>query len=321
MKRKLLKIFIFIFGLYIFPQSYTEYLSSGLDAYARSDWSSAVFSFQKAIENSTGSYEEASYWLIMSNASAKNYKAALDGAEIFLKRYPASTKSGEVMYQQGRIFCLRSEHEKSINILYEFLRKYPKHVQAPSAYYWIGENLYMAGRLKEARSLFSRVITDFPASAKVDPAKYKIAVIDQSSIYEELLKLLKISHEELLKLSEEYEKSKRVYDQTILAYQKQIGEINRNSRMAELAEQLQIEKRKNEEFYEKLTVLELKNKELLADLDKLNAVLGTKEEKPQSDGTVKNQEIDKKQAALEALKAKAKQLENMYEQISEENKK
>ena len=82
-----------------------------------------------------------------------------------------------------------------------------------------------------------------------------------------------------------------------------------------------IEKRKNEEFYEKLTVLELKNKELLADLDKLNAVLGTKEEKPQSDGTVKNQEIDKKQAALEALKAKAKQLENMYEQISEENKK
>ena len=44
-------IFLFLGTIvctHLFSQTYQDYLSSGLDAYARSDWSSAVFSFQKA---------------------------------------------------------------------------------------------------------------------------------------------------------------------------------------------------------------------------------------------------------------------------------
>ncbi|WP_029409495.1 tetratricopeptide repeat protein [Treponema pedis] len=319
MKKRVFLIFFAALCVQLFSQTYKDYLSSGLDAYARSDWSSAVFSFQKAIEASSGTSDDALYWLIMANASAKNYRQALSDTALFLQKFPNSLKAPEVIYQQGRILCLCAEHEKSINILYGFLRRYPGHRQIPSAYYWIGENLYMAGRLKDARTIFSRVIIDYPSSAKVEPSRYKIALIDQSSTQDELLKLLKISHEELLKLSEEYEKAKKNYEQTVAVYQKQAGEINRDGRIAELAEKLQMEQKKNEELYDKLVMFELKNQELEAMLTKLDPNYAAKMngEVPEADYA----DAEKKRAALEALREKAKQLQSMYDQLLEENKK
>ena len=166
--KKILILFFLLFTVNAFTQNYADYMSSGLDAYARSDWSSALFSFQKAMEVSKNSLDEPLYWLIMANASARNYTVALNDIETFLKRFPNSSKAAEVIYQQGRICCLSAKHDQSINILYGFLRKYPNHRQTASAYYWIGENLYMVGRLKDARTIFSRVIIDYPSSAKVD---------------------------------------------------------------------------------------------------------------------------------------------------------
>ena len=325
-KKRAFLFFLAVLCVPLSSQTYKDYMSSGLDAYARSDWSSAMFSFQKAVEASGNSSDEALYWIIMTNASSKNYKQALAEISGFLHRFPNSIKTAEVIYQQGRVLCLCAEHEKSINILYGFLRRYPNHRQIPSAYYWIGENLYLSGRLKDARTIFSRVIIDYPASAKVEASRYKIALIDRSSTQDELLKLLKISHEELLKLSEDYEKAKKNYDQTVAAYQKQAGEINRDSRMAELAEKLYLEQKKNEELYDKLVMLELKNQELIAALTKLDPDYEAKlnasasgEEKTEPSGDYSN--ADKKRAALEALREKAKQLQSMYDQLLEENKK
>lgn len=321
MKKLIFFVFFIVFGISLFSQSYKDYMSSGLDAYARSDWSSAIFSFQKAIEVSGAYSDEPLYWLIMANASAKNYKPALSYSKDFLTRFPNSHKTAEVIYQQGRIYCLSGEHEKSINILYGFLTRYPEHRQIPSAYYWIGENLYMSGRLKDARTIFSRIIIDYPYSAKVEPSKYKIALIDQGSTQDELLKLLKISHEELLKLSEEYEKSKKNYEQSLLAYQKQIADINKDSRIAEIAEELQLARKKNEELADKLVMLELKNQELLARIAKMD------EEYSVRPSTTSEEELeidysdpDKKRAVLEALRERARILQSMYDQLLEENK-
>lgn len=318
-KKSAFLFFLPVLCVPLFSQTYKDYMSSGLDAYARSDWSSAIFSFQKAVEISGNSSDEGLYWMIMTNASSKNYKQALAEISVFLHKFPNSTKTAEVIYQQGRVLCLCAEHEKSINVLYGFLRRYPGHRQIPSAYYWIGENLYLSGRLKDARTIFSRVIIDYPASAKVEASRYKIALIDRSSTQDELLKLLKISHEELLKLSEDYEKAKKNYDQTVAAYQKQAGEINKDSRMAELAEKLYLEQKKNEELYDKLVMLELKNQELIAVLTKLDPDYEAKLNAPASDVDYSN--ADKKRASLEALREKAKRLQSMYDQLLEENKK
>lgn len=314
------KIFILCFMLFTakaFTQTYTDYISSGLDAYTRSDWSSAIFAFQKAMSASKNTLDEPLYWLIMTNASARNYPAALSDAATFLKRFPNSPKAAEVIYQQGRISCLSAKHEQSINILYGFLRRYPNHRQAASAYYWIGENLYRVGRLKEARTIFSRVIIDYPSSSKVEASRYKIALIDQTSTQDELLKLLKVSHEELLRLSEESEKNKRAYEQTIAAYQRQSVDAGGDIRVAELSEQLKMERKKNEELYDKIVMLDLKNQELLATLAKSDAAY-TSEIIKTGDSSVDYSDPEKKRAAIEALIEKAKLLQNIYNKLLEE---
>lgn len=313
MKKVFFTVFVLVSAFSVYAQNF---LVSGLDAYARSDWSSAIMAFQKAIAASqSNEAEEAHYWLIMAQASAHNYKAALDEAESFLKKYRTSARVPEVVYQKGRIYCLSSEYEKSINGLYRFIQNYPNHRQIPSAYYWIGENLYLAGRLPDARNVFSRVLTDYPYSAKVESAKYKIALIDQAATQEELLKLLKTSHEETLKLAEEYERRQKTYEQTIAAYQKQLSEMNRDSRLSQLAMQLEEERKKNAELYDKLALLEMKNQELLA-------LLGGSEGQS-GDYKIEGNDYDtpdKRRASLEALRKKARQLEAMYDKLLEGNK-
>ncbi len=325
MKKRLVFIFLVVFASTVFAQNYSDYLSSGLDAYARSDWSSAIFSFQKAEEISNGLKDEPVYWAVMANASARNYKVALFKVEFFLKQFPSSLKTGEIIYQQGRMYCLSAEHEKSINVLYGFLRRFPNHKQVPSAYYWIGENLYMSGRFKEARLIFSRVITDYPQSAKCAPARYKIALIDQGSTQDELLNLLKLSHEELLKISEEYEKSKRSYEQGIAAYQKEVYKNERDTGSAELAERLQLERKKNEELHQKILEFEAKNKELEDAVAKLNAEKievpqEEVEEEPVSqedlEAAAKNADLEKRKLYIRRLKISARLLQKNLDAVS-----
>ena len=96
-----------------------------------------------------------------------------------------------------------------------------------------------------------------------------------------------------------------MHEQTVNSYQKQIAEMNRDSSMAELAEKLQLEKRKNEDLEERLALLELKNRELEAAAEKANEA-----DKAESEAAAK------RRAAIDALKEKARVLENMYDNLN-----
>ncbi|CEM60668.1 outer membrane protein assembly factor BamD [Treponema phagedenis] len=318
MKRYLLLCVCILFSsAFSFSQ---DYLTAGLDAYARSDWSSAIFSFQKAMKPQSAQYNEAWYWLIMAHASAHNYQIALTQAEKFIQANPRSQRMPEVVYQRGRIFCLCGAHENSINELYAFIKRWANHSQVPSAYYWIGENLYLTGRFPEARSIFSRILIDHPQSAKVEAARYKIALIDQSKTQEELLKLLKMSHEEFLRLTEESEKREKIYNQTIEAYQKKIGEMNKDPRTAELEQLLKEERQKNIELYDALTMVEMKNQELSAALMLSSTEKPPAPEEKSSSLPADYADPNKRRKALEELRTKARKLEFMYDNLLKETK-
>ena len=61
-----------------------------------------------------------------------------------------------------------------------------------------------------------------------------MALIERKNIETELLKLLKWSHEESLKTVEEYQRRERSYEQAIVAYQKRIAEMLKDTRTADL---------------------------------------------------------------------------------------
>ena len=327
------KISFFLVLLFFSLNAYsTSYLVAGLDAYARTDWSKAIDSFQGAINNAKteNEIETSLYYLILSLASSGNYKNAVNSANIFLSRYPKSDKYPDILYQRGRLYCLLGLFEKSLKELYSFIYQYPTHRSLLQAYYWVGESLYLSGRLQEARDIFSRLLLNYPSSSKTELVKQRISLIDQASTQEELLTLLRFNQDQTMKLAKEYETKQQDYEKAISDYKDSLTTKVDESKLDELERILQKEREKNAELYDKLLVLEAKNKELL----ELLALLEKPSEEPVSEVPVESvveeekeetAEIDeaaeKRRLVLEILKRKARQLEGMYDEVLQEEDK
>ncbi len=78
-----------------------------------------------------------------------------------------------------------------------------------SAYFWIGESLYFLGHKNEAQYFYNRIINDFPESYKYEASNYRSELIKLGEKEEELLKLLKWSHEDALKEREDFIKKRK----------------------------------------------------------------------------------------------------------------
>lgn len=252
-KRRSLTV-VFIISIYslLFAQSPQELLDKGLEYYRDGKWQDAVLIFRRA-QTSTEDKElknEALYWISMSELFAGAYDAALQDTENFLENASVTdSKYYEAMYNKGRILYYLSQFDGAIPIF----KTYADAVQDPSrkasAYYWIGECLFALGRLDEARNTFLLITEKYPQSPKYEAASYRIALVDQKKIENELLNLLKWSHEESLRIVEEYQRRERAYEQAILAYQKRIAEMLKDTHLAEL-------EKENKELKQKLAEAE-----------------------------------------------------------------
>lgn len=287
-------------------------LTAGLDAYAKSDWSTATLSFRRAV-SLPGAGSESWYWLVMSELAMADYQAALADMERFTASYPEDARIPDIMYQKGRTLYLLGRYEQSIQTLYDFSSQWPEHELVPSAYYWIGEDLYAVGRFDEAKSVFSLVIATWPQGIKREAATYRIGLIKQNVKEDELLKLLKMSHEESLRVIEDYQRRERTYEQAITAYQKRISDMIKDTRMGELEQQLGEEKTRSAQLMDRVSELELRNAELEAALEsggvRAPSTAPVVIEPDHSD--------DARRRALEELRNKARSLQKMYDQILE----
>ena len=312
MKKNALILVMMIIGMCLFAQ---EPLLAGLDAYARSDWSTAILSFRKASALAARD-SEPRYWLVMSELSAGEYDNALEDMERFVADFPAEKRIADMTYQKGRVLYLLGRYEASILSLDRFIASSPEHEMIPSAYYWIGECLYAAGRFDEAGRILSLVLERYPQSVKREAALYRISLIQQGVQEEELLKLLKMSHEESLKIIEDYQRREKTYEQAINAYQKRISEMIKDTRLGELEKQLGEEKVKNSALLDRISALEIRNSELAASL--AMSGLPVQDSSPEDlSGDLDSGDPEKRRLALEALRNKAQSLQTMYDQILE----
>ncbi|UTC43522.1 tetratricopeptide repeat protein [Treponema sp. OMZ 857] len=194
MKKKLVLVYLVCFGMCSLFAGNDDLLA-GLDAYSRGDWTAAVESLERVITTAEpNDRTEALYWLVMSETSAQNYERALEYADAFLEAAPEDERAAEVSYQKGRLLHLSGCYDASSENFYEFIEKYPDHPKIPSAHYWIGENFYAAGNHAEARKIFNDVVVNYPQSGKVNEARYKIVLIDQQAVREELLRMASETH-------------------------------------------------------------------------------------------------------------------------------
>jgi tetratricopeptide (TPR) repeat protein len=185
---------------------------------------------------------EALYWISLSEISARDYAGAIRDMDQMELIAPKSRRLREIPYHKGRALYYLGRYEEALMLLKMYADRISGKPPAGSemaarksaALYWIGECLYAMGQLDYARDIFSLVTQDYPQSAKFEASSYRLALIHQKKIEEELLNLLTWNHEESLKAVEEYQRRERSYDQALIAYQKRIADLLKDSGMEDM---------------------------------------------------------------------------------------
>lgn len=101
-------------------------------------------------------------------------------------------------YDDAFILVRRSEYENGIEAFRKFLESCGQHENADNAHYWIGECHYSLEQFAEAITEFELLLKDYPRSAKIAPALYKLArskqELDQNDEARELFQKIVEEH-------------------------------------------------------------------------------------------------------------------------------
>ena len=216
-------------------------LQAGLQAFQQQQYQQALQSFRRIIDDGAAQAPDAEYWSAMAYMGLEMLDEADRTLEHYLARYPGHALAGEAQYQKTRLLFLERDYENALQASYEFIRSNPGSPFVPNAYFWIGESLYSLGRLEEAERVFARVLRDYPQSYKVEAASYRLSLLEFKKREEELLRLLKWSHEEFLRTVEEYQRREKAYEQALAAYQQRAGGAEQRQAEARALEELKAE--------------------------------------------------------------------------------
>jgi TolA-binding protein len=221
-------------------------LRKGLEYYQQGRWRESIAELRRSQAEAIDPElkAEALYWIALAEISAKDYAGAIQDMDRLELSAPESKRLREIPYHKGRALYYMGRYEEALLLLKLYADSIGGNALLPAgsegaarksaALYWIGESLYAMGQLDYARDVFTIVTQDYPRSAKFEASSYRLALIHQKKIEEELLNLLKWSHEESLKSIEEYQRRERSYDQALIAYQKRIAELLKESRLEDL---------------------------------------------------------------------------------------
>ena len=202
-----------------------DLMKSALNNFSEGNYTEALDDFREIILNNN--YEllqgTAYYWISRSYIAQNLLDKAEDNLDFFLQNYSENILYPDAVYQKGRILFKKSKYDASIQIFYKFIESYPEHPYVSNSYYWIAESLYALGHLEEAKSIFSMIIRNYPTSYKLEASNYRLSLITLKFRENELLKLIKISHEEYLKALKDFQRKEKVYEQSISNYQRKLN--------------------------------------------------------------------------------------------------
>lgn len=327
-------------------------LRQGADAYKNEDWVSAIFFLRKVVSVPGSANDETYFMLIKSEIYAGEYRQAQGDCEKFLSQFQASPYREYVQYQNGRLLHLLARNEDAILSLSDFCHQNAESELYPLALFWIAECFYDEYNFEPARGLYERVVTDYPACERAPQAQYKLDLIERRAREEKLLYLLKVIGEENLSTREEYERQLRVY-----ALEDESGVkrslIDAQARIAELEALLETGEYPLSEgtaAEEAVAAAEPEQKKEVSDENakpaepaaESSATAVTKPKQPtvniiqsvtessirvkqnkagQGTSAVKNTTENSKEAEVQALKRKAKQLQYLLEDQAEDGEK
>ncbi|MDR1279064.1 MAG: tetratricopeptide repeat protein [Treponema sp.] len=213
-------------------------LQGGIRLYGEGKWREAVIELRRAQAEAANTEQRAEvlYWIALAELAAGEYGAAVQDMEELARIAPASPRRAELPYHTGRAYYYLGRYDEAVVLLTDYSGRVGEggDSRKSASLYWIGECLYALGQLDKAQEIFMVITEQYPQSAKFEASSYRVDLINQKKVEIELLALLKWSHEESLRTMEEYQRRERSYDQALIAYQKRIADMLKDTRLADL---------------------------------------------------------------------------------------
>jgi tetratricopeptide (TPR) repeat protein len=205
----------------------------------------AQFRNAQEISGNVNEWAQATYWVILAELALGDYGSALMDMDELDRIAPRSSFAKDMAYHRAKAYYNQGYFEDA---LFHFKRYNDSVVsndietadRKAAAFFWMGECLYSMGQFNEAEKFYSWVIAKYPNSPKIEISGYRIDLIKQKKIEAELLSLLRWSHEESLRTSEDYQRRIRTYENTMNAYQRRIAELTQGGLPQQLIEELPV---------------------------------------------------------------------------------
>lgn len=218
-------------------------LRRGIELFANEQYMEALPIFDSLfLDPASGSFRaDGAYWSAMTLLASGDPMAAEKAIESFLTAFPGHSKTDEMMYHKARAAFIQRDYERALKTFGAFLSAYPEGDQVAAAIFWSAESLYSLGRLPDAEKLYRTIGEEYSDSVKAEAAKYRLSLIQFKYREDELLTLLKWSHEESLKIIEEFQRREKAYEQALEVYHKRYGEAQRGVSQAQASLEDQID--------------------------------------------------------------------------------
>ncbi|WP_319561508.1 tetratricopeptide repeat protein [Marispirochaeta sp.] len=202
-------------------------IEHGIRSYQNGKFAEALRSFRSVLTDTRleDHQDDAYFWMGKTYIAMGEYEEAASNIEYFLSSFQDSPLKAEGLYQKGRLLYLQRDFDPAIQVLYSFIKQYPEDLYVANAYFWIGESLYSIGHFDEAEEVFRYIDEEYPSSYKIEAARFRLQLIQFKYRENELVKLLKISHEEYLKAVEEFIQREKAYEQALSEYQKRLAVV------------------------------------------------------------------------------------------------
>ncbi len=240
MKNKFFIIFFIFIHVLIFAQisNGNNIMESGLNNFSDGNYTLALGDFREIILDSN--YETlhgtAYYWIARCYMAQNLLDKAENNLDFFIQNYKDNKLFPDAVYQKGRLLFRKGQYDSAIQIFYKFIESYNEHPFVSNSYFWIAESLFFLGHIEKAEIIYSMIIREYPNSYKLEASKYKLSLITLKYREKELLKLLKISHEEYLKALEDFQLREKTYEQSISSYQRRLLAATSDNHKALVAE-------------------------------------------------------------------------------------
>jgi outer membrane protein assembly factor BamD (BamD/ComL family) len=243
-RRVVLVLALLLVALGVAAQETPDALASGIQRFQAGQYSQAITTFQAIIADpSLRAYHgHAYYWVARTRLAQARLEDAAESYGYFLSIYGEHPYAEQAEYDRARVHYLAEEYEQAIQAFSAFVDSHPNNELVANALYWTAECLFSLGRIDSARRYFVEVVEEYPSSYRVEAARYRIDIVDLKQREQELLRLLRWSHEEYLAALEEFQDRERAYEEALRTYRQRLANLAAEDFQAEietLSDQLQ----------------------------------------------------------------------------------